>query len=49
MAGVPGAEVATGVEMFVGQAARQFELWTGQSAPVELMEHVILDRLAARS
>ncbi len=43
-----GAQVATGVEMFVGQAARQFELWTGQPAPVELMEHVILESLAAR-
>ncbi len=30
-----------GLEMFVGQAARQFELWTGQPAPLNLMQGVV--------
>ena len=34
-----------GLEMFVGQAAVQFRLWTGREAPVELMRRVALDRL----
>ncbi len=32
-----GAETASGVEWFVGQAAAQFELWTGRPAPREAM------------
>ena len=40
-----GAKTDCGVEMFVRQAARQFELWTGKVAPRELMRHVVLDRL----
>ena len=28
-----GKQVVTGTEMFVSQAARQFEIWTGQPAP----------------
>ncbi|CAI5500720.1 unnamed protein product, partial [Closterium sp. Naga37s-1] len=32
-----GAATVSGVEMFVGQAARQFELFTGKPAPVSLM------------
>ena len=32
-----GADVVGGLEMLVHQAARQFELFTGQSAPVEVM------------
>ena len=30
-------QVVTGVEMFVRQAAMQFQLFTGREAPVELM------------
>lgn len=41
-----GCTILDGVEMFVGQAAMQFELFTGQKAPVELMEKIIKDRLA---
>jgi shikimate 5-dehydrogenase len=34
--------------MFVRQAARQFEAWTHQPAPVQLMRQVIEQRLAGR-
>lgn len=43
-----GAIAVSGVEMFVRQAVRQFELWTGKPAPVEIMRKVVLDRLAGR-
>lgn len=36
-----------GLDMFVGQAARQFELWTGQTAPVNLMQSVVRRQLEA--
>ncbi len=42
-----GATVATGLDMFVGQAARQFELWTGWRAPRAVMRKVVRDRLQA--
>ncbi|MBV8050631.1 MAG: shikimate dehydrogenase [Acidobacteriaceae bacterium] len=35
-----GAQVIPGIEMFVQQAARQFEIWTGKPAPVEEMQRV---------
>lgn len=38
--------VISGVEMFVAQAARQFELWTEQGAPVDLMREIVLRQLA---
>ncbi len=41
-----GAAIADGLQMFVGQAVRQFEAWTGASAPVEAMEEVVQRRLA---
>ena len=37
----------TGVEMFVGQAARQFKLFTGQDAPSELMFGVVRRAISA--
>lgn len=40
-----GAKTVSGVEMFVRQAARQFELWTDKPAPRDLMRQVVLDRL----
>jgi len=36
-----GAEVIPGIEMFVHQAARQFEIWTGKPAPWDDMLHVV--------
>lgn len=44
-AAAAGCAVVTGDEMFVGQAAHQFRLFTGEEAPVELMRKVVLDSL----
>ncbi len=41
MAREKGLHVISGVEMFVQQGARQFEIWTGKPAPVEEMERVV--------
>jgi 3-dehydroquinate dehydratase/shikimate dehydrogenase len=41
--------VITGVEMFVQQGARQFEIWTGKPAPEEEMRRVVLHALSQRS
>jgi 3-dehydroquinate dehydratase/shikimate dehydrogenase len=47
-----GAEVIPGIEMFVHQAARQFEIWTGKPAPWDDMLRVVTlavqERVAAR-
>ena len=47
-----GAEVIPGSEMFVHQAARQFEIWTGKPAPREDMLRIVnlalQERAAAR-
>jgi 3-dehydroquinate dehydratase/shikimate dehydrogenase len=40
-----GCRVAEGIEMFVGQGAKQFELFTGRAAPLETMKEVVLARL----
>jgi len=40
-----GAIAVNGVDMFVGQAARQFELFTGKAAPVELMRATLMESL----
>jgi 3-dehydroquinate dehydratase/shikimate dehydrogenase len=37
--------VVTGVEMFVHQGARQFEIWTGKPAPEEEMLRVVVHAL----
>lgn len=42
-----GCMVATGLEMFVRQAARQFELFTGQDAPVDYMIETLRRYLSA--
>jgi 3-dehydroquinate dehydratase/shikimate dehydrogenase len=41
-----GAKTVSGVEMFVRQAAAQFEAWTDKAAPTELMRRVVEDRLS---
>jgi 3-dehydroquinate dehydratase/shikimate dehydrogenase len=41
MAKARGATVIPGVEMFVHQAARQFEIWTGKPAPWDEMLKVV--------
>jgi 3-dehydroquinate dehydratase/shikimate dehydrogenase len=43
-----GAVTVTGENMFVRQAAAQFEWWTGQPAPTERMRQTVLARLASR-
>jgi 3-dehydroquinate dehydratase/shikimate dehydrogenase len=37
--------IITGVEMFVQQGARQFEIWTGKAAPEEEMLRVVIHAL----
>jgi 3-dehydroquinate dehydratase/shikimate dehydrogenase len=45
MARQKGIAVITGLEMFVQQGARQFEIWTGKPAPEEEMLRVVLHSL----
>jgi shikimate dehydrogenase len=40
-----GCRTVEGLEMFLGQALVQFQLWTGQTAPKEVMRQIIEDRL----
>lgn len=40
-----GATVIPGLEMFLTQAAQQFEIWTGDSAPLSVMEKAALEAL----
>ncbi|MBX6359433.1 MAG: shikimate dehydrogenase [Acidobacterium ailaaui] len=49
MAREKGIPVVTGVEMFVHQGARQFEIWTGKPAPEEEMFRVVVHALRQRS
>jgi shikimate 5-dehydrogenase len=41
-----GCRTVAGIDHFVRQAVEQFELWTGQSAPVETMRRVVVETLA---
>ncbi|WP_263408402.1 shikimate dehydrogenase [Terriglobus tenax] len=45
MARAKGIPVITGVEMFVHQGARQFEIWTGKPAPEDEMLRVVVHAL----
>jgi shikimate dehydrogenase len=40
-----GAQVVSGVEMLIYQGAASFEIWTGKSAPVEVMRKAALKHL----
>ena len=40
-----GCTVVSGIDMFVGQAVAQFELWTGKPAPRGLMREVVCAKL----
>jgi shikimate dehydrogenase len=42
-----GLETVSGVEMFVNQAALQFEHFTGVEAPVDVMRRVVMDHLTS--
>jgi 3-dehydroquinate dehydratase/shikimate dehydrogenase len=44
-----GAQTIPGIEMFVHQAARQFEIWTGKPAPWDEMLRVVLLALQERA
>lgn len=44
-----GAQIIPGIEMFVHQAARQFEIWTGKPAPWDEMLRVVLLALQDRA
>jgi 3-dehydroquinate dehydratase/shikimate dehydrogenase len=43
-----GKQVVPGLKMFIEQAVRQFELWTGETAPRAAMETAALDALQTR-
>jgi shikimate dehydrogenase len=36
-----GCRTIQGIDMFLHQAVGQFELWTGESAPIEVMRNVL--------
>ena len=40
-----GCILIDGVQMFVFQGAAQFEMWTGEKAPVETMKQAVLEQL----
>jgi 3-dehydroquinate dehydratase/shikimate dehydrogenase len=44
-----GIAVISGLEMFVQQGARQFEIWTGKPAPLAEMQHVVVAELQMRA
>jgi len=41
-----GCRIVPGVEMFIHQAVFQFELWTGEPAPVDCMRRVVMEALS---
>lgn len=47
-AAAQGCITVNGVAMFVGQGARQFELWTGLSAPIPFMRQTVVACLFAQ-
>lgn len=40
-----GCKTIDGLAMFVNQGARQFEWWTGEKAPVEIMKQAVIENL----
>ncbi|HWR14476.1 MAG TPA: shikimate dehydrogenase [Terriglobales bacterium] len=49
MARAKGMTAVPGVEMFVHQGARQFEIWTGKPAPSLEMQQVVVNELVHRA
>jgi 3-dehydroquinate dehydratase / shikimate dehydrogenase len=49
LAKAKGVQVIPGIEMFVHQAARQFEIWTGKPAPWDDMLRVVTIALQERT
>lgn len=48
LARAQGRQVVPGVKMFIEQAIRQFEIWTGETAPRSAMETAAMDALESR-
>ncbi|HKA20855.1 MAG TPA: shikimate dehydrogenase [Blastocatellia bacterium] len=44
-----GCQTLSGLDMLVAQAALQFELWTGQKAPIECMRKAALSKINAQA
>jgi 3-dehydroquinate dehydratase/shikimate dehydrogenase len=44
-----GIQTVSGVEMFVSQGAAQWEIWTGDRAPVSAMRRAVLSALSGES
>jgi 3-dehydroquinate dehydratase/shikimate dehydrogenase len=44
-----GKTIVPGGEMFLEQAARQFEIWTGEAAPRVIMQKAVAEALAAHA
>jgi 3-dehydroquinate dehydratase/shikimate dehydrogenase len=44
-----GKTLINGLEMLIEQAVRQFEIWTGESAPRALMEKAAFEALECKS
>jgi shikimate dehydrogenase len=42
-----GAKVISGVEMLIHQGAASFKIWTGKSAPIEVMRKAALNKLSS--
>jgi len=42
---VAGAKLVSGIEMLIYQGGASFEIWTGKSAPVEVMRKIALNHL----
>ena len=49
MARAKNIQVISGLEMFVQQGARQFEIWTGKPAPIAEMGYVVTKALERRA
>lgn len=43
-----GCTAISGVELFINQAAAQFELWTGKKAPVYAMRQVLMKKIQGK-
>lgn len=49
LARAAGAQIIPGIDMFVHQGARQFEIWTGKPAPVPEMQNEVMASLEAEN
>lgn len=44
-----GIETVSGLDMFIAQGTAQFEIWTGQRAPLDRMRRAVLNALASEN